>query len=52
MIQQTLLQSYDNIKNRLRSLGESTSDRHLMNGAKTTKKQTIQSTNKNENTYG
>jgi len=38
MIQQTLLQSYDNIRNRLRSLGESTPDRDLMNGAKTTAK--------------
>jgi len=38
MIQQTLLQSYDNIRNRLRSLGKSTLDRDLMNNAKTTAK--------------
>jgi len=39
MIQQILLQSYDNIRNRLRSLGESTSDRDFMNGAKALKLQ-------------
>jgi len=36
MIQQTLLQSYDNIRNRLRSLSESTPDRNLINDAKAT----------------
>jgi len=36
MIQQTLLQSYDNIRNRLRSLGESIPDRDLINSAKAT----------------
>jgi len=36
MIQQTLLQSYDNIRKKSHSLGESTSDRNLVNGAKVT----------------
>jgi len=36
MIQQTLLQSYNNIRNRLRSVGESIPDRDLINDTKAT----------------
>jgi len=36
MIQQTLPQSYNNIRNRLRSVGESIPDRDLINDAKAT----------------
>jgi len=52
---QTLLQSYDNIRNRLRLLGESTPyNQDLMNGAKATEtsKQIIYNSQKeNENTW-